>query len=170
MAKGLPDMARCGAEHPICLIKPVVNLDPIAMALSFVPAAQNADADQYTYHHLRRDLFSIASGTGVTIGSRYFVPSAHVTIARFITQDGFLKTEESADAAQGQVDHARVSELVECVDGINRWLEAEYWPQKVGTVSAAGQWIIGGDSGLECRIGPAWYGGGRDLMAEQADL
>jgi hypothetical protein len=152
------------------LIKPVVNLDHVAMALSFVPAALSGEPDRYTYHHLRRDLFSIAAGTGVTIGSRYFVPSAHVTIARFITQDGFLKTKADTDTAQGQVDPARVLELVDCVDDINRWLEREYWPQKDGSVPAAGQWIIGHDSRLECRIGPVWYGGGRDLMGEQSDL
>ncbi len=68
------------------------------IAVSFLPAAgetvvspppvapepdhQAYLSDEYTYHHLRRDIFDIAREAGVDVGSRYVVPSAHITLGR----------------------------------------------------------------------------------------
>ena len=87
-------------SHRARLIKPMISYDGAALALSFLPAAgellpceksesevRTQEDDNFTYHHLRRDLFNIASKTGVSIDSRYVVPSSHITIGRFLTQD-----------------------------------------------------------------------------------
>ena len=72
------------------LIKPMLNYDSAALALSFVPAAgeglireRTAADDHFTYHHFRRDLYAAITEAGVNVGSRYVVPSAHLTVARF---------------------------------------------------------------------------------------
>ena len=68
-------------EHRARLIKPMIGYDASALALSFVPAAGEPSAlgrakeeDAYTYHHLRRDLFSRCKDIGVSVDSRYVVP------------------------------------------------------------------------------------------------
>ncbi|PTU18608.1 hypothetical protein P175DRAFT_0511070 [Aspergillus ochraceoroseus IBT 24754] len=91
------------------LVKPLLSYDASAMAVSFVPASgaptsrsargpsQRGYDDAYTYHHLRRDLARHVMASGVQIAARYIVPSAHVTIARFVTRDGFLLEGEKGD-------------------------------------------------------------------------
>lgn len=163
LRKSLPDIGRCTIANQPHLLKPMLNLDSAGLALSFEPAAQEV-AHRYTYHHLRRDVFSIVAAAGVDIGSRYFVPSAHVTIARFMTQDGVLQTAGNKDG-HDEVDHLRVREFVDRVDSINSWLQTEFWPRSDGTVPLGGEWIIGNEKGLECRKGRIWYGGGEDVLA-----
>ncbi|KKK12163.1 hypothetical protein AOCH_002683, partial [Aspergillus ochraceoroseus] len=94
------------------LVKPLLSYDASAMAVSFVPASgaptsrsargpsQRGYDDAYTYHHLRRDLARHVMASGVQIAARYIVPSAHVTIARFVTRDGFLLEGEKGDGEQ----------------------------------------------------------------------
>lgn len=156
------------------LVKPLLSYDTSAIAVSFVPASgeevlsppptpphredtmhpglpdgNTAESDRYTYHHLRRDAFNIAQETGVAIGSRYVVPSAHITLARYLTQD----------------DHA-TPELrqrwIRTIENINRWLENEVWGVKDGEFVA--EWIVGQERGLDARNGTLWYGGGRTIM------
>jgi hypothetical protein len=153
------------------LIKPFLSHDTAALALSFLPAAgealsshptsnsevrsRQAADDVYTYHHLRRDVYGTVRSSGIDIGSRYVVPSAHITIARFITQN----------------DHdsqAKIMAWVKEIDGINKWLEEEVWPrlevsQENGEVRD-GEWIIGQDQGLILRKGVLWYGGGETVQ------
>lgn len=135
-------------HHPR-LLKPLLSYDGAAVALSFLPAASPDRADdKYTYHHLRRDLFNLASSTGVKIDSRYVVPSSHITVARFITA----------------ADHdgpEKMQKWVAKIDEINQWLVETYWPKKDdGDIEEGGEWIVGGEKGLECRQGTLWYGGG----------
>lgn len=149
--------------HRARIIKPMITYDAQALAISFLPAAgealpsdRKAEDDKYSYHHLRRDLYNLASKT-VTIGSRYVVPSAHLTIGRFIYADDF-------DTADGKVNTAKMAALVQTIDGINEWLKAEYWPKgQSGQVKAGGEWIVGQEKGLDFRKGALWYGGGQTV-------
>lgn len=144
-------------DHRARLIKPVVSFDAQALALSFLPAAGEGDGgvehDAYTYHHLRRDLFDKIQAAGVKVSSRYVIPSAHLTIGRFIARKDF-------ETAAGEVDREKVAEFVGVIEEINEHLEREFWPQNDGRVPEDGEWSVGEEKGLECRFGTLWYGGG----------
>lgn len=104
-------------------------------------------------------MYSIVAATTAEISPRYLVPSAHVTVARFITQDGFLQSEGN------EIDRAKVKNMVARIDKINQWLRTEYWPRD-GSIPLGGEWVVGKDKGLECRKGRIWYGGGEDVLAK----
>lgn len=77
----MPDITDFTFDHRARLIKPMIGFDASALALSFVPAAGEPSAlartrqdDAYTYHHLRRDLYSFCQEIGVAVDSRYVVP------------------------------------------------------------------------------------------------
>lgn len=160
MLSGVADIADYTLEHRTRLIKPMLSYDAQALALSFLPAAgepgRSTGDDAYTYHHLRRDLHDKAQATGVTVASRYVIPSAHLTIARFITKRDF-------ETAEGKVDHVSVEKLISVIDDINSWLEAEYWPHGDG-IEESGEWIVGEEKGLEYRKGALWYGSGGETV------
>jgi hypothetical protein len=154
-------------SHKTRLIKPIVSFDSAALALSFVPAAgepargqSRGSNDDYSYHHFRRDIFEMTRQANLPVASRYIVPSAHLTIARFINQNGFL-VEEGGE--KGQVDHARVKRLIDKIDEINEILVSEYWPQADGTIREGGEFIVGEERGLTMRRNRVWYGGGEDM-------
>ncbi|KAL4777535.1 RNA ligase/cyclic nucleotide phosphodiesterase [Aspergillus nidulans var. acristatus] len=149
-------------NYRVRLVKPIISYDASAMALSFVPATSEATAadkqqpeDTYTYHHLRHDLAATVLESGVGLAARYIVPSAHVTIARFVTQDGFLLDD-------GKVDRNSVAELVQRIERINAILRKEYWPEEdgEGSTRAKGEWVVGQEQGLEFNKGTSWYGDG----------
>ncbi|KAI9836782.1 MAG: hypothetical protein M1819_000947 [Sarea resinae] len=194
----LDDLTNYTLTHRPRLVKPMVSFDAAALALSFVPAAGEglssddpgartddgingnqtdgnagriADDDAYTYHHLRRDLFTAVTSPPapckpVKINQRYVVPSAHLTIARFISSSDF-----SVSAADSAVDAEKVAKWVECIEGINEWLRSEYWPaegpEEEREGGKGGEWIVGEEKGLECRRGTLWYGGGESVMIGQ---
>lgn len=158
-------------DHRPRLIKPLLGYDSSAVALTFVPAAGDSlhvgvrdvgDGDTFTYHHLRRDIYSLCTSTGVPITSRYTVPSAHLTVARFVTQQDFVGRD-------GSIDTKKVRMWVEALDGINEWLMTEYWPEEedwnaqIG-IKRGGEWIVGQENGLDHRRGTLWYGGGETVM------
>ncbi|KAF2808032.1 AAA-domain-containing protein [Mytilinidion resinicola] len=153
-------------DHRARLIKPMIGFDASALALSFVPAAgegpvdpQITGKDEYTYHHLRRDLFKLCSATGVPVDSRYVVPSSHLTIGRFIN------TSDTSDDV-GSPDPSKMKTLVEKIEEINQWLEAEYWPKSGGMeIKDGGEWTVGEEKGLNCRMGTLWYGGGESICS-----
>lgn len=134
------------------LMRPLICFDSSALALTFVPLNQatkkqpgsygvHADEQdaQYSYTHYRASLYETATKVaGVDVKSRYQVPSAHVTIARFIQ-------ELSPDA---------VGSLLDEIEAINAWLEAEY------SDPSTFAWRIGKGRATECRYGRIWYGGG----------
>lgn len=172
----LPEITDYTFHHPTKLIKPFLSYDNQALALGFLPASSDEsktfpDAkNTYTYHHLRRDIYNLCRITGVNIGSRYVVPSAHLTLARFILSDAETNLNGSSSDDRGQrpsaSEETKMAQWVGLLEDINGWLRAEYWPQKSdgsGMKEAEGEWAVGDEKGLECRMGTLWYGGGRSV-------
>ncbi|KAE8383328.1 RNA ligase/cyclic nucleotide phosphodiesterase [Aspergillus bertholletiae] len=170
----IPDLVDYTFHHRTRLVKPILSYDAAAMALSFVPAAGEkvavgnqpycSEGDGYTYHHLRRDLFDRLTATGLLMKPRYIVPSAHVTIARFITRNGCMAEGSGPEGVQ-VVDQGRIAALVKRTEQINEKLRQKYWPQENGTMSAKGEWIVGQGKGLELCKGRSFYGGGEKVVA-----
>jgi len=153
--------------HRARLIKPLLSYDSAALALSFVPAAgesvshgRTAEDDDYTYHHLRRDTFAALTEAGIDVASRYVVPSAHLTIARFNTPNVF-----GGEPLDGSValDMEKRRHWIKEIEMINKWLEAEYWPEEGELIKPGGEWIVGEEKGLDFRHGRLWYGGGQTI-------
>lgn len=153
-------------QHRARLIKPTLSYDAAAVALSFLPASgeslastpdpssrnpRTAQDDAFTYHHLRQSLFVIARSTGVSIDSRYVVPSSHITVGRFITQEDH-DTPEKRRA------------WINLIEEVNVWLKEEFWPQEGCKRNEDGEWVVGQEKGLDCRRGQLWYGGGETVM------
>ncbi|KAE8358377.1 RNA ligase/cyclic nucleotide phosphodiesterase [Aspergillus caelatus] len=169
----IPDLVDYTFHHRTRLVKPILSYDATAMALSFVPAAGEdtavgnqtycGEGDKYTYHHLRHDLFDRLTATGLLMKPRYVVPSAHVTIARFFTHDGFVAGGSRPDGVP-VVDQERVVALVERIEQINEKLRQKYWPQENGAMPAEGEWIVGQGKGLELCKGRSYYGGGENVV------
>jgi hypothetical protein len=153
----IPEVVNISSQTPdkrARLIKPQIGYDASALALSFVPSE-----DKYSYHHLRRDVFTLASSK-VKIESRYIVPSAHLTIGRFITASDFSSSKEEGES----FDSSKMAKLVSVIEEINTWLVEEYWPKPDGKVKEGGEWRVGEGKGLDFRFGTLWYGGGESVM------
>jgi hypothetical protein len=161
----IPDIASYTYRHRARLVKPMISYDLSAFALSFVPAASepavspapvapdNAavlkQGDGYTYHHLRRDMWNCAKDAGITVDSRYIVPSAHITLGRYLTHEDHMTPEQR-------------QKWVNAIDEINEWLEKEVWGSYDAEV--IGEWVVGQERGLDIRVGTLWYGGGRTVL------
>lgn len=137
----IPAIIKAPTKTPSRLVKPLVSFDAAALALSFVPIAD----EKFSYHHLRRDLFALASSTGVEIASRYVVPSAHATLARFIYGEDHDSKE-------------KMEKWVEAIEKINEWLVETYWGDD------GLEWVV--DQELVLREGRLWYGGGQTVAGE----
>lgn len=162
--------------HAARLIKPMLSFDTAALALSFVPAAgegltrpapssssntsRTPKDDKFTYHHLRRKIHSLVSAN-IPVASRYIVPSAHLTIARFNTPNPFAsidttttppvattgpatETEANEATETEQNDPLNAQEgtsltnrqhLIAKIEEMNAWLKDEYWPRPVPKTS-----------------------------------
>ena len=150
--------------HHARLVRPMLGYDDSALALSFVPAAgENPSglSDSYTYHHLRRDLYNLVKETGVTIASRYTVPSSHITVARFVTQDDFVKE----DITTSLPDPEAMKAWIQTLEDINSWLEEAYWPKEGKSILKGGEWVVGQERGMDFRKGACWYGGGETVSS-----
>lgn len=152
------------------LVKPMLGYDDSAIALGFLPAAgegsqweRSTADDEYTYHHLRRDVYDLSSSTGVIIASRYTVPSSHLTIGRFVTGQEF----SIAQGDQAVPNPEKMQEWIRTIEEINAWLQEEYWSESGHANAEGGQWIIGEEQGLDCRKGRLWYGGGETVRLGQ---
>ena len=151
----------CGyaSNHPARLVKPMLAYDGAAIALTFLPAAGEEapeglrHQDSFTYHHLRRDVYDLCKGTGVEVASRYVVPSAHLTIARFVNQD--LHRD------------GKVPVLIELLESINDDLRRKFWGDEKGDGSVTAQWIVGEEKSIDCRVWTVWYGGGESAYVAE---
>jgi vesicle-fusing ATPase len=161
----IPSITDYTLDYRARLVRPMISFDASALALSFLPAAgenptsgRSLDDDRYSYHHLRRDLYNKLSETGVEVDSRYVVPSSHLTIGRFIEAKDF------ADET-GASDPEKMRAFIDRIDEINEWLKNEYWPEcNDGKIKVGGEWVVGEEKGLDCRMGPLWYGGGGETV------
>lgn len=154
----------CQPDRRARLIRPMVGFDAAALALSFVPdAGDDSDPGRFTYHHLRRELHENISAAGVKVGSRYVVPSAHLTIARFNSPNPFAAGGQGVlDAAAGNNLKER-EKLMESIEAINQWLADGYWAELERGMYTALEWTIGEGKGLDFRKGTLWYGGGESI-------
>ncbi len=165
MQPQIPGITDYTLQHRARLIKPMISYDGAAVALSFLPAAgeglsdgRSKIDDTYTYHHLRRDLYALSKTTSVNVDSRYIVPSAHLTVGRFITD-----IDHSTIGTDGKTlpDPEKMRNWLDKIEGINSWLEREYWPNSdQDGIKPGGEWIVGEGKGLDCRKGALWYGTG----------
>lgn len=138
----IPEITDYTHEHQSKVVKPLVSFDASAMALSFLPSTKGPD-ENYSYHHLRRDIWDLCNQAGAKVASRYVVPSAHITIARFVTEQDFKRSSGEGLAPE------KVKNLIDKIHDINSELRSS-------TLS----WSIGEGKGLVCRRGTVWYGGG----------
>ncbi|KAF1810911.1 hypothetical protein P152DRAFT_439350 [Eremomyces bilateralis CBS 781.70] len=168
LAPSAGDIVNYTSTHRTHLIKPQIGYDTSAIALSFVPAAREAtpvgdavDEDTFTYHHLRRDLYALAEAAGVAVASRYVVPSAHLTVGRFVHAE---ELSVDGDILNG-VDREKMRQVVGRIEEINSWLREEYWPKEAGReIKEGGEWVVGEERGLDCRKGRLWYGDGETVV------
>lgn len=119
---------------------------------------QATKAEGFTYHHLRAELYDLAS-RHVPINARYVAPSAHVTVARWIRRPA----DGADDGRDGRDDGERVRRVVKRIEELNLWLEEEYWGddgEESDKEESGGSWIVGEEVGLHLRAGACWYGGG----------
>ncbi|ORY68765.1 60S ribosomal protein L44 [Pseudomassariella vexata] len=160
----IPSVASYTYGHRTRLVKPMISYDLSAFAVSFLPACGEPvispppvapdtaevaqQGDQYTYHHLRRDMWDLAKEAGMTVDSRYVVPSAHITLGRYLTHDDHATPEKR-------------KKWVEAIDEINHWLETEIWGNGRELI---GEWVVGQEKGLDVRVGTLWYGAGRTVL------
>ena len=154
----LPDITSYLFFNRSRLVKPTISYDLSAFALSFLPASGEdatsepdpdiTQRDDYTYHHLRRDIFDKVQGAGVEVGSRYQVPSAHITLGRYLLDDDHDTPEKR-------------QQWIRAIDEVNTWLEKEAWGN---TGQVCGEWVVGQEKGLDARAGTLWYGGGRTIL------
>ncbi|OAQ98042.1 hypothetical protein LLEC1_07945, partial [Akanthomyces lecanii] len=126
-------------------------LEPLSPPPSGVDLAADdvTSGDEYTYHHLRRDIFDRVQAAGIEVGSRYQVPSAHITLGRYLSA----------------ADHdtpAKRRGWIEAIDEVNGWLEEEVWDRT--DAEFTGEWVVGQERGLDARSGTLWYGGGRTIQ------
>lgn len=160
----IPSIASYTHTHRSRLVKPMVSYDLSAFALSFLPAAGEKEispapvapdvegatqGDDYTYHHLRRDLFEKVKEAGIEVGSRYQVPSAHITLGRYLSHDDHDTPEKR-------------QKWIKAIDEINEWLEKKIWDRE--DADFVGEWVVGQERGLDIRNGTLWYGGGRTIL------
>lgn len=163
MRPTIPSLANFTLAHRSRLVRPMVSYDLAAFAVSFLPAAGEAVTspvpdsgahgavdDAYTYHHLRRDAFDLARTAGVDVDSRYVVPSAHITLGRYLTQEDHATPEARR-------------RWTDAIDQVNAWLEREVW-DSADASAFVGEWIVGQEKGIDARSGRLWYGGGRTIM------
>jgi vesicle-fusing ATPase len=160
----VPAITNYTTNHRSRLIRPLIGFDASALALSFVPAAgeglhsgRTSEEDRYTYHHLRRDVFGLLRDAGAQIESRYVVPSSHLTIGRFINTKDFAAADSTHDAS-------KMKAFIDKIEEINGWLEKEFWPEHNNSeIPEGGEFNVGEETGLHCRMGTLWYGEGVEV-------
>jgi hypothetical protein len=160
----LQDIVNYTLTHRARLVRPIVSYDASALALSFIPAVDTDHGvvgkpnHSYSYQHLRSDLYDIVTEAGCQLEARYTVPSAHVTIARFVRPVGWSETEPE----EASLFLNRAHELVATIEDINQELKSDDW-KRFGNPSR-GEWVVGQEQGLELMKGRSWYGKGESVL------
>lgn len=145
----------------IRLVKPKLSFNEGGVALSFVPAADEETQDSrtkttdYTYLHLRRDIFALCSEKGVDAETQKGATACHITLARFITQEDHNRN--------GNPSQEAMASWVTGIEEINEMLAQKYWPHEGSVPPESGSWVIDGRRSLDIRAGTIWYGGGQSL-------
>jgi hypothetical protein len=122
------------------LVQPMLTCDRVAFAITFVSPVD----DNWGHLHLREQIWeNCVDCVGVMPRMRYCLPSAHVTIARWI------------GPATGDI--VRIQEIV---GQINAKIE-EIWKDVGGLWTVADN---GGAEGVRCLSGLIWYGIGDELI------
>ncbi|SCV39897.1 uncharacterized protein FFB14_07333 [Fusarium fujikuroi] len=148
----------------IRLVKPKLSFNEGGVALSFVPAADEETQDirtkttDYTYLHLRRDIFALCSEKGVDAETQKGATACHITLARFITQEDHNRN--------GNPSQEAMASWVTGIEEINEMLAQKYWPHEGSVPPESGSWVIDGRRSLDIRAGTIWYGGGQSLDFE----
>lgn len=168
------------------LVKPQLMIDRAGVAVTFVPddslqdeidgdSAPNITKNEpFTYHHLRSSLNSLALSSGVEIDTCYTAPSAHITIARFVSSHFFdggphhavshsasvppppeqpTPSYSSADLVQKRIQKAE--QWVELIHGINDELRKQ---AEDPTLRKQLSWVVGQEKGLEVQLGYVKFG------------
>ena len=95
---------------------------------------------QKTYHHLRSALHSRITRSGVPIASRYVVPSAHITLARYVTSSASSASSAyNTDPRQldDELSHQNLVCLIHTIELINAYLSL---PWEADSPSALGSY------------------------------
>ncbi|KAJ9212996.1 hypothetical protein DTO166G4_5326 [Paecilomyces variotii] len=166
------------------LIKPQLMMDRAGVAVTFVPdyspqeGMDNSGQDitknnPFTYHHLRASMQELALSSGIEIDTSYTAPSAHITIARFVSShffDGGEKhatsppvpisppTEQSPLSPSGNQNQRRVQKAEQWVDlihGINEELGKQ---SEDPVFKEQLEWVVGQQRGLELQLGYVKFG------------
>ncbi|CEJ60932.1 hypothetical protein PMG11_09486 [Penicillium brasilianum] len=157
----LQDIVNYTLTNRARLVRPILSYDTSALALSFVPAVDDADIEVdggYSYQHLRSDLYDFVTQSGCPLEARYTVPSAHVTIARFVRPVGRSENRPEEPGSCRKQAH----ELVATIEDINQELRSNDW-KRFGNPSR-GEWTVGQEQGLELMKGRSWYGKGESVL------
>jgi hypothetical protein len=137
-----PKLLAYPQNNPTHLFRPQLACDTSSLVVKFLPVTGTNTS--YTYHHLRRDLFDQVSTLGIIMCPRYVVPSAHITVARFIDNVDF--------EMDGKTVEEKMRKWWKLIDNINVWLAS--------LPDEKGMWTI---DNAECRTGTQWYGGGESV-------
>ena len=137
--EGLKRVCDAAREMETVLDAPGLGYDGGAVAVSFLPRVGGAG-----YVGLREEMWRRCKEVGVEVRSRYVLPSAHVTVARYVGAEGW---EEGMGG------------WVKGLEGVGEWLK--------GVPEEEGRWRVGVERGVECRTGRLWYGGGERVVASE---
>ncbi|KAK2855750.1 hypothetical protein FQN49_004879 [Arthroderma sp. PD_2] len=120
--------------------RPMLLFDSVGVAIAFVPVG----ADPYTYHHLRRDLHSMALRSGIKTDTCYTACMGHITLGRFVGTKTF--DSEGEETAQ-----RRLKIWMDTIQSMNDELKAHYSTDEW-------EWTVGEEKGLELQMGMLKFG------------
>lgn len=101
--------------------------------LSHLETPPSTSHSQKTYHHLRASLHSRITAFGVPITSRYVVPSAHITLARYVTSSASSALNADPRKSDYELSHQNLVCLVHTIELINAYLSL---PWELDSLSA----------------------------------
>ncbi|QVM10260.1 hypothetical protein D8B26_004920 [Coccidioides posadasii str. Silveira] len=127
--------------------KPMLVFDKVGVAIGFVPTGE----DQYTYHHLRTDLYGMALRSGVKMDTCYTACTAHITLDRFVSTTTF-----DSDSDEGTQKH--IENWIRTIQCINQEVKDQCWTDEW-------DWVVDEERGLEIQMGMLKFGRGTNAAA-----